>query len=300
MTAAGDAVEEPGAIDHLIALGYVDPLETAARRDREQRAEAAELNRAQAWIDAGQFPRAVSLLQQLASEAPNRTAPRRSLAHAYFHANQLSEARQTLRALELDGVEGADLALLAAAIASRQRLFDEALEQAEYARCLRQPLPGADILIGEIHRRRGDLALAEAAFQRASQHDSARAAAYVGLAAISQGRGDHADAVEQLLAALEADMTDWTAHYRLGLSLIRLGRPSEAKVALQACTKLQPTLGGPWRLLAQAGANCGDQSKAEQCRERGRLTVRQRRLARTTAGAASSPSDASLRRPASP
>jgi predicted Zn-dependent protease len=281
MTAAGDSVEEPGAVDHLIALGYHDPLDEAARHAGELRAEATELKHAQAWLEAGQCSRAIELLQQLATAAPSRTAPRRLLAQAYFRANRLIEASEILRSLDLDGVEDAEFALLRAAIASQQRRFVEAIRQGEYALCLRRALPGAELVIGEAYRRTGDLAAAETAFQRAGEHESARAAACLGLAAVSQRRGDDQRAVEQLLAALQLDMQLWAGHYRLGLSLIRLGRPTEARIALETCLHLRSALAGPWRFLAQIFSDNNDPEAADGCRNRGRQVVRQRRAARS-------------------
>lgn len=300
MTAAGDSVEQPGAVDHLIKLGYRDPLDEATRHARELRAEAAQLQQAQACLRAGQFAGAIGLLHQIVSAAPDRTAPRRLLSQAYFNANQLKQARETLRSLELDGVEDAELALLRAAIASRQRQFDEALDLAQYALCLRQPLPAADLIIGEAYRRTERLAEAETAFDRAVQHDSARAAACVGLAAVSQRRGEHEQAVDRLLAVLDIDMTAWAAHYRLGLSLMTIGRSREAQVAFETCLQLQPAVSGPWRHLARIFADHDDVPAAEKCRDRGRLAVRQRRLARSTGVDALAPNASSSPRQASP
>ncbi|HEX5034879.1 MAG TPA: tetratricopeptide repeat protein, partial [bacterium] len=171
-------------------------------------------------------------------------------ARAYFRAGRLKETQELLHWLEVHGVEHAELALMRARIALKRRKLDEALDSASYAKCLQDPLPEADLLIGEVHFRRNQLDAAEVAYT-AAETRAPSAATAAGLAAIALRRGNAELAADQCLTALDRDMTHWPAHYRLGLALMQLQRWPEARLAFETTTRLQPTLTGPHRFLSR-------------------------------------------------
>jgi tetratricopeptide (TPR) repeat protein len=266
---------ETDGVHHLLELGYEDPLDAAARVAAVEDAQRQELQRAEQLLDEGQSAAAIALLESLAQSAPEWTGVRHLLARTYLRNGQVDAARSMLDWLEVNAVEHAELALMRASMALAGRDLDTAADQAQYARCLQQPLPAADLLLGEIHFRRGDLDAAEAAYRQAQE--GAPAAAQAGLAAVALRRGDYARAVDRSLDALEGDLRLWSAHYRLGLALWRLQRWPEARTALETCARLNPRLAGPYRWLARLAELQEDRVAANEYRRRGRDAIQRRR-----------------------
>ena len=274
--------EELASVQHLIELGYEDPLAVAAHQRRQAREFDEAVKRAQAWIEAGQFPDAIDCLNHLVEKTPASPEPRWLLARAYFRSGELDAAAGALEWLQWHGFEQAEFAVLRGMIALRRRAFREAIEQAEYASCLRHPLPAAELILGEAFFRIGELECAAAAYRRALQADEQDAAALAGLAAVSLRSGAYEEAVDRALQALEQNIQLPSTHYRLGLALMHLGRHGEAIAALEAAARMAPQLAGPHRWLARIHEATGNASAAEH-RELGRRIVARRRVRRRAA-----------------
>ncbi len=198
--------EQPQTVTHLIELGYRDPLELEAEQRRDAAALEALLKQAQVLVESGNVVEAIALLEQVAQQWPRAAGPRWMLAQAEFRAGNLSAAEGHLFWLQMHGFERADFSLLWAQIALKQRRLNEALEHAQYARFLRQPFPSADVIVGDVHFRRGELEQAAAEFQRALDRDERNEAALSGLAAVALRRGYAEAAVYFGLRAVERDM----------------------------------------------------------------------------------------------
>jgi tetratricopeptide (TPR) repeat protein len=240
---------QPQPVTHLVELGYRDRLELETERRCDAAALEASLKQAQALVECGSVVEAIALLEEVAQQWPQAAPPRWMLAQAEFRAGNVSAAETHLFWLQMHGFERADFSLLWAQIALKQRRLSDAVEHAQYARFLRQRCPSADVIVGDVHFRRGELDQAAAEFQRALDHDERNAAALAGLAAVALRRGDAEAAVDFGLRSVERDMGRASAHYRLGLALLRLGHPDEARAALEAAMRIEPQLRGPRRWL---------------------------------------------------
>jgi Flp pilus assembly protein TadD len=276
---AAGSLEEQAAVRHLVELGYEDPLEVAARETIRRRAQESQVNRAAELTGAGQIQAAIDLLEAAVGGDERWTAGRHWLARAYFRAGDDKRVAELLDWLEVHGVEHAELALMRASMALKRRELDEALDGAGYAKCLQDPLPEAGVLIGELHFRRGQLAEAEAAFNRAATQAKS-ALALAGLGSVALRRGELETAADRLLSALQLDMNLWKAHYRLGLALVRLNRADEARVAFSTALRLQPQLAGPLRFLCRLCALAGDATGAAELKARASEVIRRRRETR--------------------
>ncbi len=264
------------SVQHLVELGYVDPLAVARQQQREAAFLEDSLKQALRLLESGVLVGAIDLLGRLAEQSPHASGPHRLLARAYFRAGEFDAARGELRWLEMHGFEHAEFALLRATIALRRRELSEAIDQAEYARHLHDPLPAADVILGEAHYRCGEIQSAEAAYHRALDAESHSVAAFAGLAATSLRRGDFESSVDWALQALAEDMQLPAVHYRLGLALLRIGRQVEAATALEMAAQLSPQLAGPHRWLAEIYDSSDVPRAAEHCRL-GREIVAHRR-----------------------
>ena len=271
------------SVRHLVELGYVDPLVAAGQRRREAESLEVSLKQALERLDAGEIAAAMALLKQLAEQAPEALGPHRLLARAYSRAGELDAALDELRWIEVHGYEHAEFALLRATIALRRRELSEAIDQALYARCLHDPLPAADVVLGEAHFRRGDFQSARAAFQSALDSDSGNVAALAGFTAICLREGDFESSVDWALQALDEDIRQPAVHYRLGLALLGMDRRVEAAAAMEMAAQLDSRLAAPHRCLATL-YDVEDAPRAAEHRRRGREIVALRRGEQTRRG----------------
>ncbi|MBA4106005.1 MAG: hypothetical protein C0485_09625 [Pirellula sp.] len=271
---------ESTAVRHLVALGYEDPLEAATRQAAVERSQRAQLASAEELLKAGDATGAIAALESMIDAAADWSAPHQLLARAYFRTGRWRAAGERLEWLESHGVEHAELALLRARLALRARSLEAARDHAAYAKALHQPLAAADVLIGDVEFRLGDLAAAETAYRGAVEVQGPHATALAGLAAVTLRRGELAEAIDWSLQAIEQDPKMTTAHYRLGLALWRLQRPREATAALVTAAALNAQLAGPYRWLATIATTEGDLAAAEKYRQLGRAALKRRRQVR--------------------
>lgn len=277
-----DASRSAGAcapVEHLIELGYEDPLAAALQKQREAELLQDSLKEALRLLESSELADATALLRRLAEQSPESFGPHRLLARAYFRSGDLDAATRELRWLEVHGFEHAEFALLRATIALGRRELSEALDQADYARCLQDPLPAAEVILGEAYYRRGEIQSAEAAYHRALGAEPRHVAALGGLAAVCLRRGDFESSVDWALQALDEDMRRPAVHYRLGLALLRIGRQAEAAAALELAARMNPNFAGPHRWLAGIFAG-SDEGRAAKHRRMGREIVARRRSER--------------------
>jgi tetratricopeptide (TPR) repeat protein len=274
------ASAESSAVRHLVALGYEDPVEAAAQLKVIEQSQQAKLTAAEELLTGGEVAAAIDLLESMIDAAPEWAAPHHLLARAYYRAGRWEAADKRLLWLASHGIEHAELALLRARLALRKRWLDAAFDQAAYAKCLHNPLPPADVLIGEVEYRRGNLAAAEVAYRRAIEVPGPNATAWAGLAAIALRRNELAQAIEWSLQAIEQQTRLASAHYRLGLALSKLQRLPEAAAALTVAAAINPKLAGPYWWLAKIALEQGDLEAAEEYRRLGAGVITRRRAAR--------------------
>ncbi len=276
---AGSA-HQAASVQHLVALGYEDPQDAAERWADLERLQLAQLASAEQQLKTGELTAAIASLESMIDAAPDWAAPHQLLARAYYRTGQWRAASERLEWLESHGVEHAELALLRARLALRGRLLEAARDHAAYAKALHQPLEAADVLIGEVEFRLGNLSAAEAAYRRAADVQGPAAAAWAGLAAVALRRGELEEAIDWSLQAIDGEPSLAASHYRLGLALWRFHRPQEATAALKAAASLSPQMAGPYRWLTAIAARQGDKVEAEQYRQLGRAVVVRRRQIR--------------------
>jgi tetratricopeptide (TPR) repeat protein len=281
-----DVAAKSTAVRHLVALGYEDPLEAATRQANVERSQRAQLAGAEELLKAGDATGAIAELESMIDAAADWAAPHQLLARAYYRMGRWRGAAKQLEWLESHGVEHAELALLRAQLALRTRSLEAARDHASYAQALHQPLAAADVLIGDVEFRLGDLAAAETAYTAyhgAIEAQGPHATALAGLAAVALRRGELAEAVDWSLQAIEQAPKMTTAHYRLGLALWRLQRPREATAALRTAAALNAQLAGPYRWLTIIATEEGDLAAAEGYRQLGQAVVERRRQLRDAA-----------------
>lgn len=273
--------DEYESVGHLVELGYVDPQETTLRELAVRQQLEVELQQAIAAIKAGRDADVVAALNRLEVDDPDWIAPHQLLAELHLRAGRFEDAENELKWLEYHAIERPAISLLSARIAVARRHFSEALDLLDYASYVAPELSGVHTLHGIVLLRLGKLELAEQALEKALQQQSTDVRALDAMAAISLRRGDFEDAANWALSAVEADMQFARAHYNLGVSLAKMGRPAEAIAALETCVRIDPNCAAPFRWLATiAGAQPGDDNRATSYRKEGLERLRQRKARR--------------------
>jgi tetratricopeptide (TPR) repeat protein len=269
------------SIRHLVELGYVDPVDSAAREAARGRLQQVDLKTATDLAARGNLDEAAQILQSLCANDPSWVSPRQLLAEFYFRAGRFSEAQAELDWLTYNAVESPRLSLLAGTIALSRRQIPCAIELLEYAAHVEPELPSVHRLLGTALLRAARLSEAADAFHEAIRRNNADARALDGLAAVCLRHANSDAAADWALQALEHDMQLFDAHFHLGLALACLHRPQDAIKALEASAKVDPTRGDPYRWMAKiAREQLQDPKRAADYRERGREVVRQRRKQR--------------------
>jgi tetratricopeptide (TPR) repeat protein len=266
------------SVRHLIELGYVDPVETAARESARLKELQVEFHQAIELNRQGRAPEASVLLQKITEDAPEWTPPHQLLAEIHYFARRWRAAEAELEWLAQHGVDQPRTAIIAAGILMVRREFSAAINELEFARCVKPHLPSVNTLYGSALLRLGRLDEAEDAFRQATEQDPNDARARDGLAAIYLKHGEHDDAADWALRALEQDMQLFSAHYHLALALDGLGRPDDAIAALETAARVDEQRAAPYYWLARiAIEQLQDAPRSAKYRARGKEIVRDRR-----------------------
>lgn len=268
------------AVEHLVELGYVDPLNIAAEESVAHCHRATVLNRAISLLDAGLMEQAIAALKELKEEHDDSFRAHFLLAEALYRARQFEAARQEVDSLMCHGFENPQLYLLAAANEFADRRYDQALEELACTRRGNEVLPGSSLLEGYIQLRKRDFAAAEKAFRLSIQLEGPTAQALDGLATVKLHLGQHEEAALHALDAIDKDMRLSKAHYHLGVALHYLNKPHEALGALHSWASIDPQAVAPYRWMARVHElQLHDKLQAEACRQGGREAILRRRQA---------------------
>jgi tetratricopeptide (TPR) repeat protein len=273
-----DDSQQEASVQHLVDLGYVDPLESAARAEARRQASKLQLKQAIEFKQQGRGQEAAALLVKLASDDPDWAPPHQLLAEILYSAGDWNGAESQLEWLAYHGVDRPRVALIAAGIALVRRDLRTALGELEFARYVEPDLASVNTLLGTVHLRLGRWDDAEDVFHEAAEHDTRDARARDGLATIYLHHDEFDDAIDWALRALEQNIHLFSAHYHLGLALMRLNQSEEAIAAFEAAARIDPRKAAPFYWLSRiARDQFGDSQRSAQYRSRASDIIRQRR-----------------------
>ena len=239
------------AVAHLVALGYSDPLEDAAREHAEQVERETKRNRALSLIDAGEVDAAIDLLQKLMRETPEWMSVGELLAELHLARGDLKGAEARLQANVEQGLESSKMYLLLARIAMARRDMKSAGVHLHVAERIRPTLAGLQLARGIWLLRQKMYDEAADAFRMSLTADGPTAAAEDGLATCALAAGQLDAAVDHALRALDRDPQMASAHYHLGLVLVRMSRQADAVEAFQRAAQVQESRAAPYYWMAR-------------------------------------------------
>jgi len=120
------------------------------------------------------------------------------------------------------------------------------------------------VLLGDVHRRRGNIDQSASLWEKALQRNPRRTDVYDRLARLALDTDEYAKAIELSRKALEVDPKTTGAHVDIAKALIALGQYEESIPESQEEAKLSPEMPLPYFLLGQAYQQLQDYEKARE------------------------------------
>lgn len=260
-------------VQHLLELGYVDPVETAACQEAERLTDLADYHRALCLAEVGRTEEAIASVTRLAEADQTWIAVGNSLAELYLQEGRIEEAEAQLERLVEHGAESAQLYLLHARIALERRDLDEAAQALAVARRMNGRLPGLARTEAYLALRWGDLDAAYSAFQEALRLEPNAAPIEDALAVCCLARAELEEAADHALEAIACDPNYAPAHYHLGRVLIDMQRPDDARTAMTRAVEADKNFAAPYYWLARL---VDDPAQQRAFRDRGFAILKNR------------------------
>lgn len=228
-------------LQQLIDLGYIDDpgpnLEVAIKNTRNEN----NYNLARAYLDGGQWPDGISLLEDLHTENPHTLRYAIWLIHAYQHTSQYKQARKVVEhvraiadreSIQLDVLEGT-LLLAEGRYKKALQLFQKAEGEAEY-------LPHIHLRIAHAYIHLNRFEEAKRVLEKALAHNPESFNAWQTLGLTNMRMMQYEAAAAAFLKAIGLMYYSPAVHYYLGEALLSMACYEEAANAFKSCLKLAP------------------------------------------------------------
>jgi tetratricopeptide (TPR) repeat protein len=262
-----DPMDASEALRQLVDLGYMaaptgdeqDAIDTAHREWR--------YNLAASQYDAGRPEAALPIIESLYSTQPTNLRFAILLAQCYSAVGRVADCRQLIESLNANGVTTpeTDLWLGWALLVSGER--DGALVHLRRAELATPDSAAIHSMIGRVYVQEKRWTDAERAFARALQIDSHSEAAHDGMAVALLGLGRDEEAAAYALNAVGLLHHFPTAHFRLGVALIRLRHYERAIQAMEVAVSMRPGMLDAHRYLAALYSQQNSPEKANAHRK---------------------------------
>jgi predicted AlkP superfamily phosphohydrolase/phosphomutase/tetratricopeptide (TPR) repeat protein len=275
------------SLDQLVELGYIedpgDDLEKASMKTlRENRFYLAK-----AYIDGGQFNKAIEELEDLVEEHPDQFRYGALLVRTYLKVANVNQARitfdrllETIRTTEKKEDEKrkqagliADrkldhgLALLEAAILQAENKAEEALGILNKVESGIGQTPTLHLRKAQAQMQLKQWKQAFHSLQRQLEVNPESVEAHHGLGLCHLKMGQPDKALDPLLKAIGLQFHLPFAHYHLGEANFQLGNLEEAEQAFRVCLKMAPQVNKARLRLARTLEAQGKDAEAAQVRE---------------------------------
>ncbi len=235
-----DPLEAQEAVDQLVALGYLAPLDDDQAKAVKIAAQEIQYNLAITHMAAGNPAAAMPLLEKLAAEIPDRPRIRLLLAQCLQRLGRNAAARPIVEAL-IEGHASSPAAhMLLGSLLFAEGRPARALDHLRIAEKSNPRLPGLHCALGAAYAKRRMWRSARRAFSKALDIDGDSPIAHEGMARCCLAMRRWHAAAESALRAVGLMHCFPAAHFDLGLALIRLNKFERAVQALETCLHFQP------------------------------------------------------------
>ncbi len=246
-----DPFEEQAALQRLVDLGYVEaPGEDLKKAlDRCQRDRLYNLARSQ--LDARRFRKAAEAFEGLLALEPDQSQVALHLAMCRLQLGEHQPARELIDRVLADDRNAPRADYLMGQLLLAERRPDEALVHLERAEEAEPRLPRLPTRLGDTYLALGRPADAERCYRKALAVDCEATQALVGLARACFAQKRFEEAASVALEAVGLRHLQPRGHWVLAAALARLGRPREARQAIETCLQQAPDLPEAHELLAR-------------------------------------------------
>lgn len=238
-----DPVAAAEAIQHLVALGYIDAPSEDAQETVRKTVLDQKMNLAKALTDSRRVEQAVALWEELLEQDQENAVPYKfQIARCCLRMGQVKRCEAVVRELLETHPNSAILLTTLGQAVLQQDRPGEALE---YLKRAEQIAPDMEMLLsclGQAYVQLDQWDDAQRAFERVLELDEESAVAYNGLARVAIRQKHFDEAVDYALRAVGLTHQFPRAHYNLGVALAETGKTEEAIQALRTCVSMAPGL----------------------------------------------------------
>lgn len=230
------------AVRQLVELGYLPEPAGDAGEQAAQAADIGAYNRAVALCDAGRPAEALPILRDLRTRDPRSVSLAMHLALAAAYAGEHDEARAVAQSLASTERPPPRAFLMLGTLELIDGRPDAALEHLRAAEAVDPRLPGLALRLVQAYLALGRVSDAERVADDALNFNPDSPALHDARAEVFLAAGDAIEAERHARTACDLAPHFPRARWRLGLALEALGRPDEARVALEAALAQAPNL----------------------------------------------------------
>ncbi len=235
-----DPMDAQEAVDQLVALGYLTPLDADKSKTVTLAKQEIEYNLAVTLLAGGNCREAIPLLEKLGNALPDRPRIRLLLAQSLQQAGRLADSRRIVEELIAKHADSAAAQLLLGTLLFAEGRNGAALRHLRLAERSNPCMPGLHCAIGGVYARRRMWRSALRAYARALDIDGDSPIALEGMARCQLATRQWQKAAESALRAVGLMHAYPAAHFTLGLALIRLNRFDRAIQAIETCLVFNP------------------------------------------------------------
>jgi predicted AlkP superfamily phosphohydrolase/phosphomutase/tetratricopeptide (TPR) repeat protein len=245
-----DPYAEQEAMEQLIALGYIEKPDENMEKALKRTSNESQFFLARVHINKHQFNQALPILESLVQENPDQTRYAFQLAKCYYVTGNLEKCREVSESiLKQIKKETPQLLLLRGSLALAEGNYTTALEYLKKAEDQAPRLPTLHQQIGLTYLKMRHFPDAEQAFLKALEIDPDSAIAYDGLSRVYLRMRRNEEAASAALHAIGLLYHYPSAHYKLGVALVRLGQYERAAEAFEVVLAMAPGLKRVHRIL---------------------------------------------------
>ena len=264
-----DAVAAHAALEQMIALGYVEPLDENREMAVQKTIRELQYNLGEAYQDADRHLEAHRIFMELHAADPRA---QRFAVRLFVSCQALGKVEEMRRIV--DGLDGPVVDYLNAQVLTAEKRYEEALAALERVTEAHLVRPGLFLQRADLYLRLRRWREAQQVYEKALAIDPDNAHAHVGLCRMALRRRNFDAAAQSALDAVQRNHHYPLAHFLLGRALVGMQEYERAAEAFRAAISFNPNFPEAHvRLAAVLDRNPGE---AESAREHRRLARRMR------------------------
>lgn len=250
----GEQADDPFAaaesLQHLVDLGYIEPLTDDAAANLRNCVLERQTVLAQIYYSSGRVPQAVDLLKQLTKENKGPYLLNR-LAMALMDMGRVDEAEEAIAQIGEKGFELPVMLTIRGQLKYAKKEYDEAFELFKKAGEADGTRPIVHVYLGLIHLNARRWQMARESYERAIAIDPDNAAAHDGLGVALREMGNLEQAMFHHMKSVSLVHNQPEGHVHLAQTAVLCGQYDWAIRALHVATELAPEWPFPHRVLSR-------------------------------------------------